>query len=88
MRQIDKITIANVAIRRSATDHELLPLHSFLKIPLSQRHQLISQKSVEFIDFSGKKIPFLDALKSITALIQQLRSEGKYGEYMKQVNDQ
>jgi len=82
MSAIDKITIANVVIRRSGTDHELLPLHSFLKIPLSQRHQLISQKNVEFIDYKGGKIPFLDALKSITALIQQLRTEGKYGQYM------
>jgi len=83
MSQIDKITIANVVIRRSGTDHELLPLHSFLRIPLSERHQLISQKNVEFIDFKGDKIPFLDALKSITSLIQQLRTEGRFGEYMK-----
>ncbi len=82
MSQTDKITIANVVIRKSGTDHEIMPLHSFLKIPVSQRHQLISQKNVEFIDFKGGKIPFLDALKLITALIQQLRNEGKYGEFM------
>jgi len=60
-----------------------LYIHSFLQLPLSQRHQLISQKCVEFIDFNGGKIPFLEALKSITELIQQLRLEGKFGEYMK-----
>lgn len=73
----NEVTIAQVSIKNSDTDFELITLHEFLKKPAFERSNLIIAKRVEFIDFSGVKIPTLDALKSITSLIKKLREEGK-----------
>lgn len=77
-----EVNIANVSIKRSNTNFDLISLHQFLKIPSFERHDMIKQHMVEFIDISGGKIKLIDGLKAITELIKQLRNEGKYSEFL------
>ena len=73
----NEVNIAQVSIKNSDTDFDLITLHEFLKKPAFERTDMIMKKRVEFIDFSGNKVPTLEALKAITALIKKLREEGK-----------
>ena len=68
--------IAQVAIKHSETDYQIITLHEFLKKGSTERTSLVLAKKVEFINFEGGKIPMLEALKAITDLIKQLRAEG------------
>ncbi|MEQ9439280.1 MAG: hypothetical protein RIG62_09535 [Cyclobacteriaceae bacterium] len=68
--------IAQVAIKHSETDYQIITLHEFLKKGTAERTSLVLGKKVEFIDFQGDKISLLEALKAITELIKQLRAEG------------
>jgi hypothetical protein len=74
----NEANIAQVSVKNSDTDYDLITLHEFLKKAASERTELVMQKRVEFINYKGGKIPTLDALKSITALIKKLREEGKF----------
>lgn len=76
------INIAQVSIKLSETSFDLITLHQFLKLPLSDRHSMIRQQRVEFIDIVGDKIKLIDGLKAITELIKNLREEGKYNDYL------
>jgi len=78
----DTVNIANVSVQKSATDHELITLHQFLKKPAMDRFNLVKDKKVEFIDYNGDKINTLLALKEITELIKSLRKEGTLSEMM------
>jgi hypothetical protein len=77
------INIAQVSIRTSGTNFDLISLHQFLNIPALKRHELIRKQHVEFLDTLGNKINFLDGLKSITALIKKLREDGSYMDFLK-----
>lgn len=68
--------IAQVAIKNSETDYQIITLHEFLKKGTAERTALVIGKKVEFIDFEGNKINLVVALKSITELIKKLRTEG------------
>ena len=69
--------IAQVSLKRSNTDYELITLHQFLKKDVKERTDLVMNKQVQFFDFQGNQVPIVEALKSITELIKKLRSEGK-----------
>ncbi|MEM8966757.1 MAG: hypothetical protein AAGE93_10090 [Bacteroidota bacterium] len=75
--------IAQVAIKNSETDYQIITLHEFLKKGSSERTSLVLGKKAEFIDFEGNKINLLEALKSITELIKKLRSEGTLVDSMR-----
>lgn len=68
--------IAQVSIRNSETDYDVVSLTQFLKKNVMERTTLITSKRVEFIDFHGNKVPLLEGLKAITLLMKQLREEG------------
>jgi len=76
------INIAQVSIRTSGTNFDLISLHQFLNIPALKRHELIRKQHVEFIDIRGNKISFLEGLKAITALIKKLREDGSYMDFI------
>lgn len=69
--------IAQVAIKNSDTDYEIISLFQFLKKSAIERTELVVGKKVEFIDFNGSKVPLLEGLKAITLLIKKLREEGQ-----------
>ena len=69
--------IAQVSLKRSNTDYELITLHQFLKKDVKERTELVMKKMVQFFDYQGNQVPTVEALKSITELIKKLRSEGK-----------
>lgn len=73
-----EVNIAQVSVKNSDTDYDLITLHEFLKKGAGERTELVVQRRVEFINYQGGKIPTLEALKSITALIKKLREEGKF----------
>jgi len=73
-----EINIAQVSVKNSDTDYDLITLHEFLKKSAGERTELVMQKRIEFINYQGGKIPLLEALKAITALIKKLREEGKF----------
>ena len=75
--------IAQVAIKNSETDYQIITLHEFLKKGSSERTSLVLGKKAEFIDFERNKINLLEALKSITELIKKLRSEGTLVDSMR-----
>ena len=68
--------IAQVSIKNSETDYDVISLLHFLKKNVAERTALVTSKKVEFIDFHGNKIPLLQALRSITLLIKNLREAG------------
>lgn len=78
----EEVNIAQVSIKTSDTNYDLITLHQFFKISALKRHDMIKAQQIEFIDISGKKIKLIDALKSITELIKKLREEGTYSQYM------
>ena len=69
--------IAQVSLKKSSTDYELITLHQFLKKDVKERTDLVMRKMVQFFDYQGNQIPTVDALRAITELIKKLRSEGK-----------
>ncbi|WPP48432.1 hypothetical protein [Catalinimonas niigatensis] len=69
--------IAQVAIKKSETDYEVITLFQFLKKSAIERTELVVGKKVEFIDYKGGKVPLLEGLKAITLLIKKLREEGQ-----------
>jgi len=69
--------IAQVSLKKSNTDYELITLHQFLKKDVKERTDLVMRKMVQFFDYQGNQIPTVEALRSITELIKKLRSEGK-----------
>ena len=77
-----EINIAQVSIKTSDTNFDLITLHQFFKIPALKRHDMIKAQQVEFIDVKGEKIKLLDALKAITELIKKLREEGTYTQFV------
>ena len=77
-----EINIAQVSIKTSDTNFDLITLHQFFKIPALKRHDMIKAQQVEFIDATGNKIKLLDALKAITELIKKLREEGTYSQFV------
>ncbi len=68
--------IAQVSIKNSETDYNVVSLAQFLKKNVMERTALITSKRVEFIDFHGNKIPLLEGLRAVTLLMKQLREEG------------
>lgn len=76
------VIIAQVSIKRSDTNWDLITLHQFLKIPPLDRNTIIREQGVEFIDGNGDKIKLIDALKSITELIKRLREDNKFYDFI------
>lgn len=68
--------IAQVSIKNSETDYDVISLFQFLKKGVAERTALVTAKRIEFIDFHGGKVPLLDGLRAITSLIKKLREEG------------
>lgn len=68
--------IAQVSIKNSETDYDVITLFQFLKKNVAERTELVTAKRVEFIDYQGNKIALLAGLQAITALIKKLREEG------------
>ena len=68
--------IAQVSIKNSETDYDVISLFQFLKKGIAERTALVTAKRVEFIDFKGNKVPLLEGLRAITTLIKKLREEG------------
>jgi len=77
------IDIANVSIKRSASDHELISVKQFFQISIQERMVLVKDNKVEFIDFEGNKIPTMDGLKQISKLVKYLNSNGLLKEFKK-----
>ncbi|MGB3617363.1 MAG: hypothetical protein WBA12_04540 [Catalinimonas sp.] len=80
---LEQTNIAQIVIKLSATDHQVITLFEFLKKDISERTQLITSRKLEFVDFEGEKIPKLVALRAITSLIKKLREEGTLVSMMK-----
>lgn len=74
---LKETNIAQVAIKKSDTDYEVISLFQFLKKSVVERTELVVAKKVEFIDYQGSKVPLLEGLKAITLLIKKLREEGQ-----------
>lgn len=73
---VRETNIAQVSIKNTETDYDVISLTQFLKKNVVERTMLITSKRVEFVDFHGNKIPLLEGLKAITVLMRQLREEG------------
>ncbi len=73
---VRETNIAQVSIKNTETDYEVISLTQFLQKNVIERTTLITSKRVEFVDFHGNKIPLLDGLKAITLLMRQLREQG------------
>ncbi len=73
---VRETNIAQVSIKNSETDYDVVSLAHFLKKNAMERTTLITSKRIEFVNFNGNKIPLLEGLKAITALMKQLREEG------------
>ena len=78
----EEVNIAQVSVKTSDTNFDLITLHQFFKIPALKRFELTKAQSVEFIDIQVNKIKLLDALKAITELIKKLRQEGTYPDFV------
>ncbi|SDL28858.1 Ammonium Transporter Family [Catalinimonas alkaloidigena] len=74
---IKETNIAQVAVKQSDTDFEVMSLLQFLKINALERNKLVMAKRVEFVDFEGNKISILSALTAITALMAKLRADNQ-----------
>jgi hypothetical protein len=74
---LKETNIAQVALKKSDTDYEVITLFQFLTKSPVERTELVVGKKVEFIDYKGGKIPLLEGLKAITFLIKKLREEGQ-----------
>jgi hypothetical protein len=70
------IPIANVSIKKSETDYELVSIEDFLKIPVQERTQMIMARAVQFFDEKGNNISLATAMVMITNLLKQLREAG------------
>ena len=68
--------IAQVSIKNSETDYDVISLFQFLKKGIVERTALVTAKKIEFIDYHGEKVPLLEGLRAITALVKKLREEG------------
>lgn len=73
---VRETNISQVSIKNSETDYDAVSLTHFLKKSAMERTTLITSKRVEFVDFQGNKIPLLEGLRAITALMKRLREEG------------
>lgn len=73
---VRETNIAQVSIQNTETDYDIVSLTHFLKKNAMERTTLITSKRIEFVDYQGNKIPLLDGLKAITALMRRLREEG------------
>lgn len=79
----ENIKIANVSIKRSETDHELLTIKQYLKMPIADRFKMVEQRRIEFIDFSGAKIPLLLGLRVLREFVKKMKSDGTYLDFLK-----
>lgn len=70
------IPIFNVSVKRSETDHELLSVENFIKIPIAERNKLIMSRAVQFFDEHGQTIPLVTAMAMLTDILKQLREQG------------
>ncbi len=73
---LKETNIAQVSIKNSETDYDIISLFQFLKKGVAERTELVKTQRIEFIDFHGDKVSLLDGLRAITALIKNLREEG------------
>lgn len=74
--------IAQISVKRSDTDHEILTPQEFIKLSFTERTRLIQQRAVEFIDFNGEKVSLLAGMKELTRIIQKLRETGSLYQTM------
>ena len=73
---LKETNIAQVSVKNSETDYDIISLFQFLKKGVVERTELVKAQQIEFIDFHGDKVSLLEGLRAITTLIKKLREEG------------
>lgn len=76
MKDIQCEVIANVVLKKTNNDYELISVKKFVGKGAMERHRLIKEKLVEFVDYEGNPIDLLSALQAITVFIKKLRELG------------